>query len=98
MFDYTAPKKMKKLGDLFDKYRLRFKAPQATVEKECIKVIKEITDYNISLNQVNYNVTTKSIYLQVPSVLKTELKFKHPLILQSLRNNLGVEGAPKNIL
>jgi len=98
MQDYSVPKKMKQLGDLFEKYRTRIKAPQATVEKEFIQVVLEVTGFNLSLNQVTYTVSTRTISLKVPSILKTELKFHYTAILQILETRLGVDGSPKVIL
>ncbi len=89
---------MKQLGDLFEKYRTRIKAPQATVEKECIQVVLEVTGFNLNLNQVTYTVSTRTISLKVPSILKTELKFHYAAILQILETRLGVDGSPKVIL
>lgn len=98
MQDYSVPKRMKQLSDLFEKYRTRIKAPQATVEKECIQVVLEVTGFNLSLNQVTYTVSTRTISLKVPSILKTELKFHYAAILQILETRLGVDGSPKVIL
>ena len=67
------------------------------MEKECIKVIQEITGFEISKTQVMYTVSTKSIYLQVPCILKSELRFHHNTILQTLQNRLGKDGCPNII-
>lgn len=98
MDNYSTPKPMKRLGDLFDKYKTRFKAPQASVEKAFIEVVKEITGYEITTDQVTYTVSTRTISLQIPSILKSELRFHHRLILEKLTTQLGREGAPKTIL
>lgn len=89
---------MKQLGDLFEKYRLRLKAPQSTVEKECVVVIREVAGFTITAAQVTYTVSTRTISLQVPSLLKSELRFHHTAILQELENRLGRDGCPKVIL
>lgn len=88
---------MKKIGDLFEKYRKYFKAPQASVEKECVVVIKEVTGFDVPFEQVEYTVSTRSLYLKVPSILKSELKFHYSNILKLLVKRLGVDVAPKNI-
>ncbi|MFT7644700.1 MAG: hypothetical protein ACI9BF_000351 [Candidatus Paceibacteria bacterium] len=98
MEDYYAPKKMKKVGDFFDKYRKKFKAPQASVEKACASVIKEVTGYEVKEECVSYTVSTRTISLQIPSVLKSELRFHYPLILKKTEDLLGKEGSPKVIL
>lgn len=89
---------MKRVGDLFDKYRARIKAPQATVEKASVQVIKELTGFSVTVEQVTYTVSTRTLSLQVPSVLKTELRFKQQEILVALEQQLGKDGCPRVIL
>ena len=78
------PKQMKRVGDLFEKYRLKIKAPQASVEKACVEVVKEVTGFDIKPDQVTYTVSTETLSLQVPSVLKSELRFYNKEILKKL--------------
>jgi len=97
MEGYSAPKKMKPIGDLFTKYKLTFYAPQATVEKACVEAIKKATGFTISVDQVTYTVSTKTISIQVPSVLKSELRFHHQAVLTELKKSLGSKGSPNSI-
>lgn len=97
MEQYSTPKAMKLIGDLFERYRTRIKAPQASVEKECAAVITKVTGFTVSVEQINYTVSTRTISLQVPSILKSELRFKQQQILQELENRLGKDGCPKII-
>ena len=95
MQEYTSPQAMKRLGDLFEKYKHRFKAPQSSVEKESIVVIKELTGYELSTEQVSYTVSTRTISLQIPSLLKTEVLLRQGDILRELEKRLGPTEAPK---
>lgn len=97
MEPYSTPRPMKQLSSLFEKYKTRFKAPQATVEKECVAVIKEVTGFELSINQVTYTVSTRTISLQVPSLLKSELRFHYTAILKQLTDRLGKDVCPKMI-
>ena len=97
MEDYSTPKKMKTVGDLFEKYRTHFKAPQATVEKACAKAIKEVSGFEVSADKITYTVSTHTISLRVPSILKSELRFHHEQILKQLQEQLGENGSPKII-
>ena len=97
MQPYTPPKPMKKVGDLFERYKKRFIAPQASVEKLCSEVIKEITGFEISADKISYTVSSKTLSLNVPSILKSELKFHHSKILETMKEKLGERGSPKNI-
>lgn len=98
MDDYSTPQQMKRIGGLFDKYRLRFKAPQASVEKVCIEVINEVTGFDIKIEQITYTVSTRTLSLQLPSILKSELRFHQELILEKITDKLGSDGSPKIIL
>lgn len=98
MDDYSTPKKMKKVGDLFEKYRRHFKAPQASVEKACVDSIFKITGFEVKRENIRYTVSTRTISLNIPSVLKNEIKFKHKEILENLELSLGKDVSPKIIL
>tara|TARA_B100001989_G_C24533379_1_gene462936 strand:+ start:624 stop:920 length:297 start_codon:yes stop_codon:yes gene_type:complete len=98
MDKYQSPKKMKKLGDLFQKYQDHFRPPQASIETAFIEVVKEVTDFELKPDFVNYTVSTRTIGITVPSILKTEIKFKQKDILQRLEDRLGKKSAPKIII
>lgn len=98
MDNYSTPRQMKRIGDFFEKYRSRFRAPQASVEKACAEVILEVTGFEVTVEQITYTVNTRTVSLQIPSILKSELKFHHESILKKLTDQLGREGAPKTIL
>lgn len=98
MEEYSTPRAMKQLGDLFLKYKTHFKAPQTSVEKECVAVIKEVSGFTITPDQVAYTVSTRTVSLRVPSVLKSELRFHQQAILRELENRLGKDGCPKVLL
>ncbi len=98
MEEYSVPRGMKQIGDLFEKYKTRLKVPQASVEKECIVVIKEVTGFELTREQVSYTVSTRVIHLQIPSVLKSELRFHQAAILEQLKHRLGKDGCPNAIL
>ncbi len=90
--------KINHIGDLFEKYRLRIKAPQGSVRKEALSVIVELTGFPITLEQLEYTVSTRTLVLRVPSILRSEIMFKQSDILRLLQDRLGVESAPKTIL
>lgn len=89
---------MKKLGSLFERYQKILIPPQASVEKRVAEIICEITPLQIKAEQVKYTVSNKTISLQVPSVLKSELQHQKTAILDRLVSEMGVQNAPKVIL
>ncbi|MCA9361841.1 hypothetical protein KC906_00560 [Candidatus Kaiserbacteria bacterium] len=98
MEPYSTPQAMKRVGDLFEKYKTKLKAPQASVEKECVLVINTITGFTLTQDQLTYTVSTRTLALKIPSLLKSELRFHHEAILRELENRLGKDGCPKVIL
>jgi len=96
--EYQAPKKMVKIGDLFIKYKKRFVAPQASVEKEVIDSVYTQTGYKLDKTKVSYKVSTRIVTLNIPSVLKSEVLFKQQEILKELEKTLGQKNGPKKIL
>ena len=97
MEQYSTPKAMKQIGSLFERYKTRIKAPQATVEKEFVQVIKDVAGFHIKFEQVVYTPNTRTISLQVSSIIKSELTLKQQVIFQELENRLGKDGCPKVI-
>lgn len=97
MDNYSSPKKMKSLGELFTKYKNHFTAPQTTVEKAAQIAIKEITGFDLNLNQITYTPNTRVLNLNIPSILKTELKFYYSDIIKKLKSDLGEKTSPLNI-
>lgn len=85
------------LGNLLARYKKFIKPPQASVEKECIVVIKDLCGYTIQPNQVSYTVSSKTLYIKTPSIMRSELILKYPTILTELKKRLG-ESAPSSII
>jgi len=97
MQPYTTPLKMKPIGDFFELYRARFKAPQATVEKAFAAAVFTVTGFQVPRECIRYTVASQALSLQIPSVLKTEIKFKKQEIFIELQKNLGSNTSPKQI-
>lgn len=77
-----------KLGSLFEKYEKLLIPPQASVEKEVIKIIGEVCGRTLVPGQVSYTVATKMVYLKVPSILKSDIMRSREEILSRLRSSL----------
>jgi len=88
---------MKHVGSLFENFKKRFTPPQASVEKRVSELICELTPLTIKPEQIKYSVGSKTISLQVPSVLKSELQHYMKNILQRLESEMGRQNCPKTI-
>ena len=80
---------MKHISDLFLRYKTVIQPPQSSVINDFIIVCEEVTGYTITAEQCSYTVATKTIYLQTPSVLKSELLRQKPALLTQLTKKLG---------
>jgi hypothetical protein len=86
------------LGNLLERYKKHFKPPQASVEKVCISVIKDITGMPLGAHQITYTVHSRTVTIKAPSLIKSELKTHHTAILLELEKRLGLGGAPTTII
>jgi hypothetical protein len=88
----------RQLGRLLERYKTLLKPPQASVEKECITVIEEITGIALRPHQVHYTVTSRTLTIKAPSILRSELSLHRTDILVALKNRLGEGSAPTTII
>ncbi len=88
---------MKHISDLFARYKNIIKPPQASVIKEFIEVCKEVSGLDIKNEQCSYVLSTKTIYLQTPSLIKSELMQKKSQILIEMGKRMG-KNTPTQII
>jgi hypothetical protein len=86
------------LGNLLERYKKHFKPPQASVEKVCISAIRDISGIPLGAHQITYTVNSRTIAINAPSLIKSELKTHHTAILIELEKRLGIGGAPTTII
>jgi len=92
--DKQPSSKFTQIGSLFEIYKKRLRPPQASVEEVCFEVIKEVTKFPISREWIVYTVSTRTISIQAPSILKSELAFHYDEIKKQLQDKLGTAHAP----
>lgn len=86
-----------KVGSLFDKYKNILQPPQATVLNEVVEVITDVCGVALQKKYIKYSVSSKTISITAPSVLKQEVMRRQAEILLHLRGRLGAK-APTKIL
>lgn len=86
------------IKDLFSKYRNTLIAPQQTVEVEVLRVVGELLGFTLKEGQVKYTVSTRTISLLVPGIMKQEIKLKQREILAELKKRLGAKNSPEILL
>jgi hypothetical protein len=78
-----------KVSALFEKYLLTLKAPQRTVEKAACAAINDVTGLSLKVEQVMYTVSTKTLYINAPAMIRSEIKIRNEEIFTALRMYLG---------
>jgi hypothetical protein len=88
---------MKHISDLFSRYKNTIQPPQSSIIKEFIVVCEEVSKIKVKLEQCTYTVSTKTLYLQTHSLIKSELLLKKTDLLKALKKRLG-KNSPTEIL
>lgn len=86
-----------KISDLFEKYKVTLRAPQGIVVKEVIEVVTDLTGITLQSKYIKYAVSTKTISITAPSIVKQEIKMHQAEILLHLKARLGEKSVPKII-
>lgn len=89
---------MRHISDLFAKYRDTIQPPQATVEQSVRAAVEEVAHITLSPEMVQFKVAERVIFLQAPSVIKSEVKRREKAVLALVQKELGVTRAPTKIL
>jgi len=89
---------IKKVSDLFEKYRQRLVAPEASVINAFVEVVQDLLELDLNPKKVSYNPATKVIAINGGGPLKSEIKLQQKEILAHLKARLGDKSAPKTIL
>lgn len=87
-----------KVGDLFSHYRTRIVAPQASVVAVVVEVIVDVCGITVTSDRIVYNVASRTLSLQLPSVIKHEIIRHKEEILLHCHGRLGARSAPKDII
>ncbi|OGG85579.1 hypothetical protein A2392_02280 [Candidatus Kaiserbacteria bacterium RIFOXYB1_FULL_46_14] len=89
---------LKKLSSLFDKYRERLVAPEASVVDAFVEVVADLFDLKISREKIRYNPTTKTLSIVGLGVLRSEIKKREQEVFDHLKGRLGEKSVPKHII
>lgn len=89
---------VKKVGDLFEKYRRRLIAPEGSVIDAFIEVVEDLLSVKIKKSKVRYTPSSKTLSLVGPGALRSEIKLHEKEIIEHLKGRLGEKNAPRTIL
>ena len=87
-----------KIGNLFEVYKKRLRAPEGSVVSSCIEVVHDVLGISLTKNDISYTPHSRTLTFRARGPLKAELLMHREDILGHLRGRLGVEHAPHTIL
>ncbi len=87
-----------KISDLFKKYTDVLKAPQGTVVQAFIEVIYDVLGVRVEKDQCTYTVSSKTLTVQVPGMIKSEIKLQKGTIMKKMAEKIGEKNIPQTIL
>ena len=89
---------IKKVGDLFEKYKRVLRAPQGIVTDAFIEVVSDLVGIEIPKDRISYSVHNKTLTMRISGPLKTEILLKKKEILLHMKGRLGEKSVPKVFL
>lgn len=89
---------IKKVSDLFLKYKERLIAPESSVTNAFVEVVEDLMGVKVSVDRVKYTPSSRTLSLNLPATLKSEIKLNEKEIISHLKGRIGVKNAPKTIL
>jgi len=89
---------VKKVGDLFDKYKRTLRAPQGIVTDAFIEVVTDLVGIEIPKERISYSVHNKTLTMRISGPLKSEILLKKKEILTHMKGRIGEQSVPKVFL
>lgn len=89
---------IKKVGDLFDKYKRILRAPQGVVTDAFIEVVSDLVGIEIPKERLTYTTHNKTLTMRISGPLKTEILLKKKEILLHMKGRIGEKSVPKVLL
>lgn len=90
--------KLKNINSLFEKYKKTLVAPEASVKLAFVEVIDDMLKIEIDVKAVSYTVSSRTLALSLPSVLKSEILQHQDDIIAHMKGRLGPKNAPQAII
>lgn len=89
---------IKKVADLFEKYRRTLIAPERTVITTFVEVVEDVAGITVPPGSVTYKPSTRTLVIKGAGPLKTEIGMRRDEILAHMKGRLGERNAPTTLL
>ncbi len=87
-----------KISALFEVYKKRLRAPQASVIHAAIDVIEDLLGVTLTPELFTYSPTSRILRIHARGAMKSEIFLRKEEILTHLAGRLGAQSAPTTIL
>jgi hypothetical protein len=88
----------RKIGDLFETYKKRLRAPVGSVVIAAHDVIADVCGISLPESALLYTPRTKTLVIHASGMAKSEILFHKDEIITHLKGRLGAGNAPTTIL
>lgn len=89
---------IKKVADLFEKYRRTLVAPERTVVIAFVEVVEDLVGIAVPPEVVRYSPATRTLSVNGAGPLRAEIRMRRDEILAHMKGRLGERNAPTTIL
>ena len=89
---------IKRVSDLFEKYRKTLIAPQKTVIGAFVEVVDDVLGIKLKPESVRYAPGSKTLSVATHGPLKSEIRLHKDELITHLKGRLGEKNAPTTIL
>lgn len=87
-----------KIGDLFEVYKKRLRAPQGSVIDTVVEVVDDLLGVSVDKKLFTYTPHSRTLTVKASGMLRTEIMLRKDEILSHVRGRLGPKSAPTTIL
>lgn len=88
----------KKISALFDVYRKRLKAPQASVVHALCEVVQDLLGITLEEQRVEHDPRTRITRLNIRGAQKSEILLHKEEILTHIKGRVGSQNAPTTLI
>ena len=89
---------VKRIGDLFEKYRKTLIAPQKTVIDTFIEIVDDVLGIKLKFEWVRYTPGSRTLSIVAPGPVKSEIRLHKDDLMAHMKGRLGEKNAPVTIL
>lgn len=87
-----------RIGDLFEVYRKKLRAPEKSVIDTALEVIHDLIPQKLTRSMCSYSPHSRILTIRASGLIKTEIMVRKKEILAHLEGRLGSKSTPHEII